>query len=160
VRAAIQQLDRDLPIIRLGTMEERLTNSIGQRRFSTLLLGFFAAIAMVLACIGIYGVMSYSVTQRQQELGVRMALGAARGSVLGLVMRQGMVLALLGIVIGLAGAFGLTRLMTSQLYDVKATDPATFVGVALLLATVALVAILLPALRATRVDPVVALRNE
>jgi putative ABC transport system permease protein len=115
---------------------------------------------MLLASIGIYGVLAYSVTQRSRELGIRMALGAARGRVLRLVIGQGMVLAVIGIAIGLVGAFALTRLLAAQLYSITPTDLGTFVGVSFLLATIALVATLVPALRATRVDPVVALREE
>jgi len=135
-------------------------SSLGQRRLSMLLLGGFSGIALLLASIGIYGVMSYSVAQRTRELGIRMALGAARTRVLGLVVGQGMVLAGAGIAIGLLGAFGLTRLLGAQLYSVSATDPSTFVLVAILLAGIALLASLVPALRATRVDPIVALRDE
>jgi ABC-type antimicrobial peptide transport system permease subunit len=125
-----------------------------------ILLGTFSAIALVLASIGIYGVLAYQVTQRSRELGIRMALGAARGRVLRLVIGQGMSLVAIGIVIGLVGAFALTRFLTSQLYGITPTDPATFLGVSFLLATIALVATLVPALRATRVDPVIALREE
>jgi len=133
---------------------------VGQRKLSMILLGVFSGIALLLASIGIYGVMSYSVTQRTRELGIRMALGAARSRVLALVVSQGMALALSGVAIGLLGAFGLTRFLTTQLYAVKPTDPATFVLVALVLSTTALLATLIPAMRATRVDPVVALRDE
>jgi putative ABC transport system permease protein len=125
-----------------------------------LLLSLFSGIALVLASVGIYGLMSYSVAQRSRELGVRIALGAARSDVLRLVLRQGMSLALMGIVIGVGAAFALTRLIESQLYGVRATDPATFVGVAALLGVTALAANLVPALRATRVDPAVVLREE
>jgi ABC-type antimicrobial peptide transport system permease subunit len=141
-------------------MEQLVDASVGQRKLSMILLGVFSLIALLLASIGIYGVMSYSVAQRTRELGIRMALGAARPRVLGLVVGQGMVLASAGVVIGLAAAFGLTRLLTTQLYGVSATDPMTFVGVSALLIGVALLATLLPAMRATRVDPVVALRDE
>jgi putative ABC transport system permease protein len=116
--------------------------------------------AVVLASIGIYGVMSYSVSQRSHEIGIRMALGAARQRVLGMVMRQGMVLVGVGVVIGLVGAFALTRVIASQLFGVRATDPTTFILVALTLVGVAALATLIPAMRATRVDPVVALREE
>ncbi|HET7584258.1 MAG TPA: ABC transporter permease [Gemmatimonadaceae bacterium] len=160
IRAAIRSVDADQPMARIRSLEDMVQSSMGQRRLSMLLLGLFAGLAMLLASVGIYGVMSYSVAQRTRELGVRMALGAARGRVLALVLRQGMVLALLGVAIGLAGAFWLTRLVSSQLYAVRATDPATFVTVALLLIAVAALASFLPALRATRVDPVVALREE
>jgi len=134
--------------------------SVGQRKLSMILLGLFSGIALLLASIGIYGVMSYSVAQRSRELGIRMALGAERGRVLRLVVGQGMWLAVLGVVIGLVAAFALTRFLASQLYQVGATDPATFGIVAGLLIGVALLASLVPALRATRVDPVVALRDE
>ena len=160
VRAAIHDVDRDLPMARVTTVDELVSNSMGQRRLSTVLLGIFAGLALLLASLGIYGVMAYSVAQRTRELGVRVALGATRENVLGLVLRQGIVLAGVGAVIGLAGAFGLTRLIASQLYSVKATDPVTFAGVTVLLLAVAIGATLVPALRATRIDPLVALREE
>ncbi|MEJ7813445.1 MAG: ABC transporter permease [Gemmatimonadaceae bacterium] len=160
VREVVRSVDRDIPLSQVRTMSAMVEASVGERRLSMILLGVFATIALVLASIGIYGVMSYSVTQRSRELGVRMALGAERRSVLGLVMRQGMTLALSGVVLGVLGALALTRLIRNQLYSVGATDPATFVAVALLLAGIALVATFIPALRATRVDPVVALRQE
>ena len=160
VRDAIHSVDKDMPLSNIKSMDDLLESSLGQRRLSMILLGAFSTIALLLASIGIYGVLSYSVTQRSRELGIRMALGAARGRVLGLVIQQGMTLALIGIVIGLGGAFVLTRLLGSQLYSITPTDPATFVGVSVLLATIALAATLVPALRATRVDPVVALREE
>jgi putative ABC transport system permease protein len=130
-------------------MEELLSESVGQRRLSMMLLSIFSGIALVLASIGIYGVMSYSVTQRSRELGVRIALGADRGDVLQLVLRQ-----------GLGAALALTRLIESQLYGVAATDPLTFVLVAGVLATTALLANLIPAIRAMRMDPAVVLREE
>jgi putative ABC transport system permease protein len=160
VRAAIRSIDRDVPIANIATMDENISNSMGQRRFAMLLLGVFAAMAMVLASIGIYGVMSYSVTQRAHEIGIRMALGAARRNVLSMVMGQGLVLVGVGVVIGVAGALALTRLIASQLFGVQPTDPSTFVLVALTLVGVAALATFVPALRATRVDPVVALRDE
>jgi putative ABC transport system permease protein len=160
VRTAIHDVDRDLPMARVTTMDDLVSTSMGQRRLSTVLLGIFAVLALLLASLGIYGVMAYSVAQRTRELGVRVALGATRENVLGLVLRQGIVLAGLGAIIGLAGAFGLTRLIASQLYAVKATDPATFAGVTVLLLVVAIGATLVPALRATRIDPLVALREE
>jgi putative ABC transport system permease protein len=133
---------------------------MNQRKLSTILIGTFAGIALLLSTIGIYGVMSYTVSQRTRELGIRMALGSSREGVLGLVLKQGMTLAVLGVVLGLGGAFALTRLIESQLYGVEPTDPTTFVAVTLTLTLVALMASLLPAMRATRVDPMVALREE
>jgi putative ABC transport system permease protein len=160
VRSAIYSVDRDVPLANTSTMEANIGNSMGQRRFAMLLLGLFAAMAAVLASIGIYGVMSYSVTQRAHEIGIRMALGAARRNVLSMVMGQGLLLVGIGMAIGVAGAVALTRLITSQLFGVKPTDPATFTMVAVLLVGVAMLATLVPALRATRVDPIVALRDE
>ena len=160
VRAAIHRLDQDVPLSNIATMDENIANSMGQRRFAMMLLGLFAVMALVLASIGIYGVMSYSVTQRSHEIGIRMALGAARQAVLRMVMRQGLVLVGLGVVIGVVGAFGLTRLIASQLFGVRPTDPTTFIVVALTLVGVAALATFVPAMRATRVDPVVALRDE
>jgi putative ABC transport system permease protein len=160
VREAIHSIDKDMPLSFVKSMDDLLESSLGQRRLSMILLGAFSTIAMLLASIGIYGVLAYSVTQRSRELGIRMALGAARGRVLRLVIGQGMVLAVIGIAIGLVGAFALTRLLAAQLYSITPTDLGTFVGVSFLLATIALVATLVPALRATRVDPVVALREE
>ena len=122
-------------------------------RFTTILISFFAALALTLTVVGIYGVISYSVSRQTREIGIRMALGASRGSVLGLVLRQGMVLVLAGVVIGLAGSFGLTRLIASQLFEISPADPVTFATVAALLILVALTACYLPARRATRVDP-------
>jgi putative ABC transport system permease protein len=159
-REAVHSIDRNLPLAVVNTMDKLVESSVGQRKLSMILLGVFSAIAMLLASIGIYGVMSYSVTQRSRELGIRMALGAARGRVLALVVGQGMVLAGAGVTIGLVAAFALTRLLTSQLFGVRATDPATFTFVSALLVAIALLATLLPAMRATRVDPVVALRDE
>ncbi len=160
VRDAVRSVDPDQPISAVSTMEELMSKSVGQRRLSMMLLSLFSGIALVLASIGIYGVMSYSVTQRARELGVRIALGADRADVLRLVLRQGMGLALVGIGIGIAAALALTRLIQSQLYGVGATDPLTFVLVAGVLAATALVANLIPAVRAMRMDPAVALRDE
>jgi len=159
-RAAVRSVDRDQPIADVKTMEEMMDRAVGQRRLSMLLLGAFGGLAMLLASIGIYGVMSFDVTRRSQEIGVRMALGAARASVLSLVFRQGFVLALSGIAIGLVCALGLTRVLQAQLFGIGRTDPATFAGVAVGLALVAGLAILIPALRATRVNPIEALRYE
>jgi len=160
VRDAVRSVDPDQPIANPARMEELLSRSVGQRRLSMMLLSLFSGIALALASVGIYGVMSYSVTQRSRELGVRIALGADRSDVLRLVLRQGMGLAVLGIGIGIAAALALTRLIESQLFGVTATDPATFASVALVLAATALLANLIPAIRATRLDPAVVLREE
>jgi putative ABC transport system permease protein len=125
-----------------------------------LLLAIFATVALALAAVGVYGMMAYSVTQRRHEIGIRMAMGAQAGSILKLVARQGMLLAAIGIVIGLCLAFALTRVMTSLLFEVSATDPQTFIGISILLLAVSLVAILVPALRALSVDPIVTIRYE
>jgi ABC-type antimicrobial peptide transport system permease subunit len=142
------------------TMESLISDSLAARRFAMILLGAFAALAMVLASVGIYGVIAYVVGQRTQEIGIRMALGAQRNDVLRLILWQGTRLALLGICIGIVGALALTRLMTKLLYGVSATDPLTFAGLALILAAVAIAACCLPARKAMRVDPMVALRYE
>jgi putative ABC transport system permease protein len=142
------------------TMEQLLTDSVAQPRFYSLLLGSFAGLALVLAMVGVYGVMSYSVAQRTHELGIRIALGARVQDVLILVMGQAIILVMLGAVVGLGTAFALTRLLTKFLFEVNASDPMTFGAVALLLALVALIACYIPARRATKVDPLVALRYE
>ncbi len=160
VRAAVRSVDPDLPVAGVETMERLIDQSTGSRRFAMLLLGGFALLAMVLASIGLYGVMSYTVTQRSRELGVRLALGADPRAVLGLVLGQGFRLALTGVVLGLVVAVAVTRVMKNMLFNLSATDPLTFLTIALLLVAVALVASYLPALRATRVDPIVALRSE
>jgi len=160
VRAAINGLDPDLPVTNVRTMDQLIEASTGQRRFAMLLLGLFSGIALLLASVGLYGVMSYTVTQRAPELGVRMALGAGARDVLRLVLGQGMRLALLGVGIGLLAALAVTRLLRSMLFGVSATDPLTYLGISLLLLGVTLVACWLPAHRATRVDPVVVLRAD
>jgi len=160
IRDAIRAVDKDQPIYRVLTMEQVVSNSVAQKRFSMLLLVIFAGVALVLAAVGIYGVMSYSVTQRTHEIGIRMALGAQPGNVLALVVRQGMVMTLLGVGIGLAGALAVTRVMASLLFGIGAHDPLTFAAISVLLGAVALIASLIPALRATKVDPMIALRYE
>jgi putative ABC transport system permease protein len=141
-------------------MEERLFESVAQPRFRTVLLGVFAALALVMAVIGLYAVMAVSVAQRTHELGIRVALGAQRRDVIGLILRQGIKLVSLGIVIGLAGAWALTRVLTTLLFEVKPTDPLTFVAVPVLLIAVAILACWLPARQAASVDPLTALRYE
>jgi putative ABC transport system permease protein len=160
VRQAIWSIDKDLPFTEVQTMEQRLSQSFAGRRFHMILLGVFAGLALVLSLVGIYGVMSYAVAQRTREIGVRMALGAERLHVLRLVLGHGLVLTLIGVGLGLAGAFALTRFLASLLYGVGATDPVTFAIVPLLLIVVAILACYLPAQRATKVDPLVALRYE
>jgi putative ABC transport system permease protein len=160
IRNEVQQIDKDQPISNVDTMENIVAGTVAPQKFATWLLGIFAATAMLLAAIGIYGVMAYSVTQRTHEIGIRMALGAGQKDVLRMVIGQGMKLALIGVALGLAGSFAATHLMSSLLYGVSATDPLTYGGVALLLAAVALFACLIPARRATKVDPMIALRYE
>jgi putative ABC transport system permease protein len=160
LRNEVLGLDKDLPIFNVKTMDDVVAASIGSRRASMLLLSVFAGVALLLATVGIYGVMAYTVTQRTQDIGIRMALGAQAGDVLRMVVRQGMTLVLIGISVGLAGALGLTRVIASLLFGVNAADPMTFAAISLLLATVAFFACWLPARRAARVDPVVALRAE
>jgi predicted permease len=160
IRRTSRQMSSQQVIYGDQTMESIIADSVAQRRFAMILLGAFAVMALVLASIGIYGVIAYVVGQRTQEIGIRIALGAQRRDVLGLILWQGTRLALLGVAIGIAGAFALTRLMSDLLYGVAATDPATFAGLALLLIAVAMAACYLPARRAMRVDPIAALRCE
>jgi putative ABC transport system permease protein len=160
IRNEVLALDRDQPIYNVKTMQERLSYSISQKRFSMIFLCLFAAIALTLAAVGIYGVVSYSVMQRTHEIGIRMAVGAGQRDILSMIVRQAMVLVLIGVGIGLASAFALTRLMSSLLYGVSPTDPPTFIAISLLLIAVALAACFIPARRATVVDPIVVLRYE
>ncbi len=152
IRRQAQELDKEQPIADVATMEERQAESLLRTRFNTLLLAIFAAVALMLAVVGIYGVMSYSVAERTREIGIRVALGAQRRDVIGLIVKRGMALALGGTLIGLGGAIALTRLMTGLLYEVGATDPLTFSAVAGVLAAAASLACYLPARRATKVD--------
>jgi putative ABC transport system permease protein len=160
VRQAVLSLDNELPVYNIRTMESIVSDSIYPQRLPMILLGTFATIALVLAMMGIYAVISYSVTQRTNEIGIRMALGAQRGHVIRLVLRQGLVLTLIGVVIGLLCAFAIMRALSSILYGVSTSDPVIFLCIALLLCLVALIASLLPARRATKVDPLIALRYE
>jgi putative ABC transport system permease protein len=160
ITGAIRETDGDVPLLNIRTMDDSVSASLSPERFAMLLLGAFAGLALLLAVVGIYSVMSYSVSRRTNEIGIRVALGASRGDVLLLVVRQAMLLALIGSAIGIAGGLSLSRLMASQLYGVGPTDPITFVAVAALLMLVSLAASYLPARRAMRVEPTAALRYE
>ena len=159
VRGEIRQMDASLPVANVRSMNEVVAAALATPRLTGFLLGAFAAIALALAAVGIYGVLAYLVSQRTQEIGIRLAIGADRSQVLGMVLRQGLSLAAIGIVVGLIGAFALTRLMQSLLYEVRPNDPITFVAVAAALLLVALMASFLPARRATKVSPMIALRG-
>jgi len=159
-RNVIHTLDPQQPVGEVTTMRQLLAKSIARSRFITILLTVFAVVALVLAAVGTYGVMSYAVSQRTHEFGIRMALGAGALDVLTLVLRRGITLSIIGVVVGLAGAFALTRLMTSLLFEVEPTDTFTFAAVPLSLIAIALLASFVPARRATKVDPLVALRYE
>ena len=160
VRNAIGEVTHDAPITRVRPMTQVVEESMASARFNMILMTIFAGVALMMASIGLYGVISYSVSQRTHEIGIRLALGASRPGILGLVLRNGVTLALIGVGLGVAAAFGLTRLMSSLLYGVSPTDPLTFIVISLILTGVALVACLVPAHRATKVDPMVALRYE
>ena len=160
VRAALVAFDPSLPNGEYYELDRLVDNAVGPRRLITRLLGFFSCLALLLAAIGLYGVMAFAVTQRQQEIGIRMAIGAQRGDILSMILRGGLRLVALGVAAGLAGSLALTRVLQGQLFGISAYDPLTFAGIAGLLTAVAAVACLLPALRATRVDPLVAVRAE
>jgi putative ABC transport system permease protein len=160
IRSAVASVDKDQPIFAITTMNQVVSSSISTRRITLILLGLFSGLALILAGIGIYGVIAYSVAQRTREIGIRIALGARRSDVLGMILKQGAKIALLGIAIGLVAAFGLMRLMASLLFSVSAFDPITFISIALMLAIVALAACYVPARRAMKVDPMLALRYE
>jgi putative ABC transport system permease protein len=160
VRAVVASIDKEQPIFSIATMQEVVDASVATRRITLILLGLFSGLALALAAIGIYGVLSYSVAQRAREIGIRMALGAQRRDVLRLVLAQGGRISLAGILIGSAASLGLTRLLSKLLFSVSAVDPLTFVAVAVLLALVAMAASYLPARRTLRVDPLIALRHE
>jgi putative ABC transport system permease protein len=164
IQSAVRSIDREIPVHSVRTMEQLLSDSVAGRRLFMTLLSFFAAVALALAAVGIYGVMSYSVTQRTHEIGIRMALGATSADVLKLVIRQGMKLTVTGVALGLAGTYALTKLLASAvsglLYEVGASDPVTFGAISLILSAVALAACYIPARKATRTDPMIALRYE
>jgi len=159
-RNQVRTLDPDQPIYNIRTMDEIRGESVAPQRLNLMLLSIFAGIAFVLAIVGIYGVMSYAVTQRTHEIGIRMAIGAQPRDVFKMILGQGMLLTVIGMVAGLVGAFALTRLMATMLFSIKPTDPLTFAVVAVLLVAVALIACYIPGRRATKVDPVNSLRYE
>jgi putative ABC transport system permease protein len=160
LRTQLTSIDPDLPLVDVMTLQSVMDRSVDDPRFRTILIGLFALLALVLAAVGVYGLISYSVTQRTREIGIRVALGAQPRQVLTPVIREGVVLAALGIAIGLAGALALTRLLASFLFGIGATDPLTFVIVSVLLIVAALLASYIPSRRALRVDPLIALRAE
>ena len=160
VRAEVSSLDNTLPVFNVKSMERHISERMSPKRLATLLMAGFAVIALLLAAIGIYAVMSYAVSQRTHEIGIRMALGAQPRDIFNLIVKQGVGLTLVGILIGLAFAFVMTRAMSGLLYGISATDPLTYLGISLLLGLVALLACCVPTRRATKVDPIVALRNE
>jgi putative ABC transport system permease protein len=160
IRGAVASIDKNQPVFAISTMRQLVDQNVSTSRITFIVLGLFSALAVVLAAIGIYGVISYSVAQRTREIGIRLALGAQHAGVLRMILSEGGKIASLGIILGLIAALGLTRLMSSLLFSISASDPATFGTVALLLVIVALLACYIPALRAVRVDPMVALRYE
>lgn len=160
VRNEVFSIDKNQPLYNVWTMEKLMADSVAAREFSMFLLALFSGLALLLAAVGIYGVISYSVLQRSHEIGIRMALGAGKTDVLKMVVGQGMLLAVIGVAAGLLLAFAASRFLASMVFGVSALDPATFVVVALLLSTVAFLATYIPAKRATRIDPMIALRYE
>jgi len=160
IQSQVWAIDPNQPVADLKSMEQRMGESLEQRRFNMLLFGIFAAVALLLASVGIYGVLAYAVSQRRQEIGIRIALGATAGNVAGLVLRQGLLLAGAGVLIGAAAGFGLTRWMASLIFGVSAADPLTFSSVSALLIAIALLASYVPARRAARMDPMQSLRVE
>jgi putative ABC transport system permease protein len=160
VSKEIWAVDSAVPVYNVLTMEQIIAVSMAQRRFNLILMSMFAVIALVLASVGIYGVMSYSVTQRTQEIGIRMSLGAQRRDVLTMIVGRGMVLAIIGLSLGLIASFFLTQLLRSLLFSISTTDPLTFAGIAGLLALVTFAANVIPARRATKIDPIIALRYD
>jgi putative ABC transport system permease protein len=160
VRAQALSLDGTLPVYEVGSMEQAIIDSVAERRFNMALLAVFAMLALLLAAVGVYGVISYQTSNRTREIGIRQALGARRSDVLKMVLNEGMAMAAVGVIAGLASGLALTRVMASLLYEVSATDPAIFFSLALVLFLVAIMACLIPARRATRVDPMKALRWE
>jgi ABC-type antimicrobial peptide transport system permease subunit len=158
IRGRVLGVDSDQPVTDVRAMETVLDAPLGQRRLTTLLFGSFAAVAMLLALVGLYGIIAYSVEQRTQELGIRSALGAQQSDILRLVVGHGLRLAVVGVAIGICGALASTRILTNQLFHTSATDPTIFVGIATLFVIVALVACYLPARRAAQIDPMIALR--
>jgi putative ABC transport system permease protein len=159
-KSAVWAADSQVPLGKVHTMTEILSASVSERRFNLMLMALFAGLGVVLAAVGIYGLMAYAATQRTREIGIRMALGASRGSIMRLMLGECVTLVGLGVVVGLVAAYGLTRLMGSMLFEVRPTDPSTFIAVSLILAVVALLASYLPSRRASRIDPLEALRYE
>ncbi|HET7101611.1 MAG TPA: FtsX-like permease family protein, partial [Terriglobia bacterium] len=160
VRSVVASANKEVTVYNVATLQQLLSRSVAVPRFLTLFLGMFASLAVLLAAVGLYGLVSYSVSLRTRELGIRMALGAEKRDLVRMVMGQGLRLTLVGVAIGIAGALALTRFLASLLYGVKPTDPLTFIAVSLILIAVALVACYIPARRAAKVDPMVALRYE
>jgi putative ABC transport system permease protein len=160
LRDTVWAIDKDQPVTGMKTLEQYIDDSVSKKRFSMVLLTSFAVAALILASVGIYGVMSYLVSQRKSEMGIRLALGAQPWDILRLILGQGLKLITIGVIVGLAAAVALTRLLSSLLFGVSATDPVTFIVIPLILAGVALGASFVPARKATKVDPIIALRNE